>query len=110
VNREAAGRSMEKKEINVGLNLLRILLTLGVVMDHFWWIPDASSLVGFDRFLWQLRTLAVPAFMTMTFLFAAKRFVSGDRFGYESSNQYFYIPQDLREKIAACRLFLEGEE
>jgi hypothetical protein len=32
------------------------------------------------------------------------------RFGYESSNQYFYIPQDLREKIVACRLFLERSE
>lgn len=31
------------------------------------------------------------------------------RFGYESSNQYFYIPQDLMEKIAACRLFLDGD-
>ena len=32
------------------------------------------------------------------------------RFGYESSNQYFYIPQDLREKIVACRLFLDRSE
>ncbi len=35
------------------------------------------------------------------------RLARGDsRFGFESSNQYFYIPQDLREKIVACRLFI----
>lgn len=30
-------------------------------------------------------------------------------FGYESSNQYFYIPQDIREKILSCRQVLDGE-
>jgi len=25
------------------------------------------------------------------------------RFGYESSNHYFYVPQDLREKVLSCR-------
>ena len=64
--------------MNIGLNLLRILLTLGVVMDHFWWSPDPGNLRGVDIALWQLRTLAVPAFMTMTFFFTAKRFVVGD--------------------------------
>lgn len=64
--------------MNIGLNLLRILLTLGVVMDHFWWRPDPENLRGVDVALWQLRTLAVPAFMTMTFFFTAKRFVGGD--------------------------------
>lgn len=68
-----------EKKINVGLNLLRIVLTLGVVMDHFWWTADPLALTGFDKFLWQLRTLAVPAFMTMTFFFAAKWFAIGDR-------------------------------
>ena len=29
------------------------------------------------------------------------------RFGYESSNHYFYIPQDLREKILSCRMVLD---
>ena len=29
------------------------------------------------------------------------------RFGYESSNHYFYTPQDLREKIVSCRVALE---
>ena len=28
-------------------------------------------------------------------------------FGYESSNQYFYIPQDIREKVLTCRAALE---
>lgn len=64
--------------MNIGLNLLRILLTLGVVMDHFWWRPDPENLRGLDVALWQLRTLAVPAFMTMTFFFTAKRFIAGD--------------------------------
>ena len=30
------------------------------------------------------------------------------RFGYESSNQYFYIPQDIREKILTCRQVLSA--
>lgn len=30
------------------------------------------------------------------------------RFGYESSNHYYYIPQDLREKILCCRDVLAG--
>ena len=34
--------------------------------------------------------------------------------GYESTNQYFYIPQDIREKILSCRLAADrsrkGEE
>ena len=35
--------------------------------------------------------------------------VRGDSsFGYESSNQYFYIPQDIREKILTCRLIYDG--
>ena len=65
-------------KVNLGLNLLRILLTLGVVMDHFWWCPDPGNLHGVDIALWQFRTLAVPAFMTMTFFFTAKRFIGGD--------------------------------
>ena len=68
-------RIIKNDIMNIGLNLLRILLTLGVVMDHFWWRPDPENLRGFDVALWQLRTLAVPAFMTMTFFFMAKRFV-----------------------------------
>lgn len=30
------------------------------------------------------------------------------RIGYESSNHYFYIPQDLLEKVLCCRHVLEG--
>ena len=34
------------------------------------------------------------------------KLVRGDSsFGFESSNQYFYIPQDIREKILTCRLW-----
>ena len=53
--------------MNIGLNLLRIVLTLGVVMDHFWWTPDPGSLRGVDAALWELRTLAVPAFTLFTY-------------------------------------------
>jgi hypothetical protein len=28
------------------------------------------------------------------------------RFGYEPSIQYFFLPLDIREKIAACRYYL----
>ena len=68
----------EKKSLNVGLNLLRIVLTFGVVLDHFWWTATPEAYTGIDRGLWQLRTLAVPAFMTMTFFFTANRFRNGD--------------------------------
>ena len=37
--------------------------------------------------------------------------VSADsRLGYESASQYFFIPQDLREKIVGCRFMIEAEE
>ena len=29
------------------------------------------------------------------------------RFGYESSNHYFYVPQDLREKVLTCRAAMQ---
>lgn len=42
---------------------------------------------------------------------AAKRFlplVRGDsRIGFECSNHYFYVPQDVREKILCCRAILD---
>ena len=67
-----------KKNLNVGLNLFRILLTFGVVLDHFWWTATPEAYTGVRKALWHLRTLAVPAFMTMTFFFTANRF----RLGY----------------------------
>lgn len=67
-----------KKSLNLGLNLLRILLTFGVVLDHFWWTATPEQYVGFDKLLWQWRTIAVPAFMTMTFFFAADHFRAMD--------------------------------
>lgn len=68
----------EKKNFNVGLNLLRILLTFFVVLDHFWWKAGPEMNSGFCKGLWQLRTLSVPAFMVMTFFFTANRFRSCD--------------------------------
>lgn len=45
-------------------------------------------------------------------LVTAKEMLSLDladsRLGFESSNQYYYIPQDLREKIVGCRMILDG--
>lgn len=66
------------KKINTGLNLLRIVLTFGVVLDHFWMPTDPQVLDGVWKCLWQLRTLAVPAFMTMTFFLTAGRFRESD--------------------------------
>ena len=51
---------MDGKKINVGLNLFRILLTFGVVLDHVWLRKNPGSLVGVERALWHWRTLAVP--------------------------------------------------
>lgn len=65
---------MDGKKINVGLNLFRILLTFGVVLDHFWLRRNPGSLVGIERAMWHWRTLAVPAFMTMTFFLTARHF------------------------------------
>jgi len=33
--------------------------------------------------------------------------MADSRIGYECSNHYFYIPQDVREKILCCRAILE---
>ena len=68
----------DTKKMNVGLNLLRIVLTFGVVLDHFWWTATPEKYTGIDTALWNLRTLAVPAFMTMTFFLTARRFWGGD--------------------------------
>ena len=67
-----------EKEVNVGLELLRVFLTLGVVLNHFWIRDDPGGLGGGERMIWHWRTLAVPAFMTMTFLFTAKHFIATD--------------------------------
>ena len=32
---------------------------------------------------------------------------SDSRIGYESSNHYFYVPQDVREKVLSCRAVLD---
>ena len=43
---------MEKekgKSMNVGLNLFRILLTFGVVLDHFWWTATPQMYTGIDK-------------------------------------------------------------
>ncbi len=66
------------KKINVGLNLLRIVLTFGFVLDHFWIRDSPGILTGIERAVWHMRTLAVPAFMTMTFFFTADHFRAGD--------------------------------
>lgn len=81
-----------KKNLNVGLNLFRILLTFGVVLDHFWWTADPSAYTGVNQALWHLRTLAVPAFMTMTFFFTAKRFQGGDVPWLKKRFQRLYEP------------------
>ena len=38
------------------------------------------------------------------------RIVRADsRIGYESSNQYFFVPRDVLEKILSCRAIIDGE-
>jgi hypothetical protein len=43
----------------------------------------------------------------------AKRFLplvrADSRIGFECSNHYFYVPQDVREKILGCRAVIDGE-
>ena len=47
-------------------------------------------------------------------LAAAKRFLpllrADSRIGFEGSNHYFYVPQDVREKILGCRQIIDAQD
>lgn len=62
---------------NIGLDLLRILMSFGVVLCHFWHV-DLHGPAGVWAFFDQLKGLAVPVFMLMTFLLSARRFEAAD--------------------------------
>lgn len=70
----AESKAMRK---NLGLDLLRVLLSFGVVLCHFWHV-DMHGPHGVWRFFCQLKTAAVPAFMVMTFLFTCERYRRSD--------------------------------
>lgn len=62
---------------NSGLDLLRVLMSFGVVLCHFW-SSDLHGPDGVWRFFAQLKTAAVPAFMVMTFLLTSVRYRRSD--------------------------------
>ncbi len=62
---------------NLGLDLLRVVMSLGVVFCHFW-RTDLHGPDGVWKLLWGLRTIAVPVFMVMTFFLTAARFRESD--------------------------------
>lgn len=68
---------MKSDGVNYGLNLLRVFLSFCVVLCHFWH-TDSKSLDGIWKLFWQMRSSAVPVFMTMTFFFAARRLAEAD--------------------------------
>lgn len=63
---------------NLGLDLLRVWLSFEVVVDHFW---HQKGLVGPMAFLSNMRSLAVPCFLLMSFYLTARRSDEGD-FGW----------------------------
>lgn len=65
----------EKKKMNLGLNLLRVWLSFEVVADHFW---HEEGLTGVLGFLSDMRSLAVPCFLLMSFYLTANRYAAGD--------------------------------
>lgn len=36
--------------------------------------------------------------------------VTDSRIGFEATNQYYYLPQDLVEKVVNCEVILSGNE
>ena len=60
---------------NIGLDLLRVWLSFEVIIDHFWHEP---GLAGVPLFLSQMRSLAVPCFLLMSFYLTAHRYESCD--------------------------------
>ena len=55
---------VQKKQMNLGLNLLRVWLSFEVVVDHY---LHEKGLTGVMAFLSATRSLAVPCFLLMSF-------------------------------------------
>jgi hypothetical protein len=93
---------VEKK--NIGLELLRVWLSLEVVIDHFW---HQKGLTGVWAFLSCMRSLAVPCFLLMSFYLTANRYATGDgdwlkrRFG-RLCVPYFVWPLVYYALIVVC--------
>ena len=64
-------KSIEKKEFNYGLALLRTLMCFEVVLCHFWDSDDPKFLMPFSL----LRGLAVPVFMFLSFFLTEHTFL-----------------------------------
>ena len=63
--------SIEKKEFNYGLALLRALMCFEVVLCHFWNSDGSRFLMPFSM----LRGLAVPVFMFLSFFLTEHTFL-----------------------------------
>ena len=88
----------------VGLDLLRVALSFEVVIDHFW---HQEGLTGIWAFLSDMRSLAVPCFLLMSFYLTANRYATSDgawlkkRFG-RLCVPYFVWPLIYYVLIVAC--------
>lgn len=95
---------MDPMKKNIGLDLLRIWLSFEVVIDHFW---HQKGLTGVWAFLSQMRSLAVPCFLLMSFYLTANRYATGDgqwlrrRFG-RLCVPYFVWPLIYYALIVVC--------
>lgn len=84
--------------------MLRVWLSFEVVIDHFW---HQEGLTGAWAFLSQMRSLAVPCFLLMSFYLTAHRFEAGDgewlrkRFG-RLCPPYFIWPLVYLALILIC--------
>ena len=56
----------QKKNVNLGLNLIRVWLSFEVVIDHYW---HQKGLTGVAQFLSGTRSLAVPCFLLHVWVF-----------------------------------------
>lgn len=89
---------------NVGLDLLRVWLSFEVVLDHF---LHQKGLTGVWLFISQMRSLAVPCFLLMSFYLTANRYATADgdwvkkRFG-RLCIPYFVWPVLYYVLIVAC--------
>lgn len=58
----------EEKKYNYGILILRLLLTLAVILNHFWDVENPGVL----KPMYLLRSCAVPTFMLLSFFLTEK--------------------------------------
>lgn len=78
-----------KKEWNIGLAILRIIMCFMVILCHCW---DASNAKGL-LFMVQIRSYAVPVFMIMSFMFMQDNLVEHDKEKMKRRFERLLIPQ-----------------